>query len=210
MMRTIIITRPEFFEGETELVNELFRLGMERLHLRKPQATEKEMTEWLDQIDRPFRHLIVLHDYHELAHTYGLGGIHLNRRNPEIPAWVANEKAQRDFTLSRSCHSIEEVSNSFQPSASQPILFDYVTLSPIFDSISKVGYGAAFSHQELRQARQEGLFDHPVYALGGISLDRLTDVHDMGFYGAAILGDLWRSNPLYQLQKILMQTRILG
>ena len=34
-MKTIVITRPAFFDGETDLVNSLLLEGMERLHLRK-------------------------------------------------------------------------------------------------------------------------------------------------------------------------------
>jgi len=222
-MKIIIITRPDFFEGETSLVNALFRQGMPRLHLRKPKATEKEMAEWIDQIDRPFRHRIVLHDHYELARTYGLGGIHLNSRNPEAPDWALLLQSQGDFTISKSCHSIEEITdNRSSQTANRSSItdnrssltanrFNYLTLSPIFDSISKEGYGAAFSREELAQTREAGLLDEHVYALGGISLEHLSEVHEMGFSGAAILGDLWLSeSPLDQLQKILVQASVLG
>jgi len=201
-MKIFFITRPDFFEGETSLVNALFTQGMPRLHLRKPKATEKEMAEWIDQIDRPFHHRIVLHDHHKLARIYSLGGIHLNSRNLEAPDWAQQLQAEEKLTISRSCHSIEElIANRL----------DYLTLSPIFDSISKEGYGAAFSRKELAQAREAGLLDEHVYALGGVSLEHLPEVHEMGFSGAAILGDLWLSeSPLDQLQKILMQASILG
>jgi len=208
-MKIIIITRPDFFEGETSLVNALFQQGMPRLHLRKPKATEKEMAEWIDQIDHPFRHRIVLHDHYELARSYHLGGIHLNSRNPEAPDWALLLQSQGDFTISKSCHSIEEITaNRSSLTANR---FNYLTLSPIFDSISKEGYGAAFSREELAQAREAGLLDEHVYALGGISLEHLSEVHEMGFSGAAILGNLWLSeSPLDQLQKILVQASVLS
>lgn len=208
-MKTIIITLPGFFEGETQLVNALFEQGMERLHLRKPKSTEKEMAEWIDQIDLPFRHRIVLHDHHELARKFELGGIHLNSRNPEAPLWTKEIKEKREFTVSRSCHSIEEVLCNKT--------MDYVTLSPIYDSISKEGYGATFSHEELVLAFNQGKLSDKVFALGGISAEHLLDVKEIGFSGAAILGDLWRKEGekvspelcLNQLQKILMQASIL-
>ncbi len=211
-MKIIIITRPEIFEGEAKLVNALFAQGMERLHLRKPKATKEEMAEWIDQIDLPFRHRIVLHDHHDLARKYHLGGIHLNSRNPKIPTWVLEEKKSREFTVSKSCHSIQELlthTTLHQTQNSKPTFLDYVTLSPIYNSISKEGYGAAFSRKELAEARS--LLTERVYALGGVSLEHLAEIHEMGFAGAAILGDLWFSDsPLDHFQEISMQASILG
>ena len=50
-MKTIVITRPAFSDGETDLVNSLFLEGMERLHLRKPGASEEELAAWLQDIE---------------------------------------------------------------------------------------------------------------------------------------------------------------
>lgn len=196
-VKIIVITRPEFFEGETGLVNMLFEQGMERLHLRKPRATKRELAEWIEGIDPPFRQRIAIHDHHELARDYALGGIHLNSRNPLPPIWIEKKKTsipisaelentQRHFTLSRSCHSIAEVKECFDN-------LDYMFLSPIYDSISKEGYGAAFSRQQLRDAYAAGLLGDNVFALGGISVDKLPELKAMGFKGAAVLGDLWMS-----------------
>ena len=83
MMRdVIVITKPEMFPGEADMVNTLFANGIQRLHLRKPGASEQEMAEWIGRIDLPFRQKIIVHDHHRLLKTMGLGGIHLNARNP--------------------------------------------------------------------------------------------------------------------------------
>ena len=200
-MNLILITLPTFFPEETAWVNALFHHGLTRLHLRKPQATEEELAEWISLIETPFRPLIVLHDHHDLARTYRLGGIHLNGRNPEAPAWYEEvrsaclDERKEPFTLSRSCHSIAELKQHLP-------LCHYLFLSPIFDSISKEGYGAAFPPQVLETARTEGLLSDKVYALGGVSLPRLSDVRRMGFHGAAVLGDLWQCQPLTQASLI--------
>lgn len=193
-MNIIIITRPDFFDGETALVNRLFRLGMQRLHLRKPGASSDQLSSWIRQIDSDFYHRIVLHDHHSLTHTLHLGGIHLNSRNPDIPHWAK----QSDITISRSCHSLDELI-LYKPQC------DYLFLSPIFDSISKEGYGAAFSASTLISAHQQGIIDHKVFALGGISSQNLSQIRSFGFGGAAILGDLWMAeSPECQLQQYLL------
>jgi thiamine-phosphate pyrophosphorylase len=70
---------------------------------------------------------------------------------------------------------------------------DYAFLSPIFDSISKEGYAAAgFDSAELAQVLCKAPM--PVYALGGITPERLPAVRDMGFAGAGILGAVWAAD----------------
>ena len=190
MMRdVIVITMPEMFPGEADMVNTLFANGMQRLHLRKPGASEQEMAEWIGRIDLPFRQRIIVHDHHRLLRTMGLGGIHLNARNPEAPAWFSAERQKRrSVTLSRSCHSLEEI-------AQWKGVCDYLFLSPIFDSISKGGYTSAFTRETLLQAYHDGLFSKPVYALGGVSADNIRSIYDYGLAGAAVIGSLWQVHP---------------
>ena len=190
MMRdVIVITMPEMFPGEADVVNTLFANGIQRLHLRKPGASEQEMAEWIGRIDLPFRQRIIVHDHHRLLRTMGLGGIHLNARNPEAPAWFSAERQKRrSVTLSRSCHSLEEI-------AQWKGVCDYLFLSPIFDSISKGGYTSAFTRETLLQAYHDGLFSKPVYALGGVSADNIRSIYDYGFAGAAVIGSLWQVHP---------------
>lgn len=159
---------------------ELLRSGrVDRIHLRKPDAPREVYEALIRAIPSDLYDRLVLHDHFDLAVQYGLGGVHLNRRNPEPPTgwqgWVG-----------RSCHSLEEVM-AYKATCS------YVSLSPIFDSVSKVGYKQAFTEVELREAVKSGIIDHKVYALGGITFDRLPQVESMGFGGAMILGDAWKS-----------------
>ncbi len=179
--KLILITRPIPFEGETDICNELFAKGLQRLHLRKPQATREETETWIKEIEPAFLRRIVLHDHHELALRYALGGIHLNSRNPDVPEWLDRGR----FTLSRSCHSIKEVEATRQD-------FDYVFLSPIYDSISKQGYRSAFSKKQLEEAGKAGILSN-VYALGGVTFSKLPEVEQLGFAGAAMLGGFWEN-----------------
>ena len=77
----------------------------------------------------------------------------------------------------RSCHSLEEVCQYKNH-------MDYVFLSPVFDSISKQGYRAAFSIETLEQAR--GIIDEKVFALGGVTLDKITILEQLHFGGIAV------------------------
>ena len=108
---------------------------------------------------------LVIHDHFDLISRYRLGGLHLNRRCPVAPHGYSGG-------LSRSCHSIDEVMAGGT--------MDYVTLSPVFDSISKSGYMAAYSHEEL--LRLSGA-PTKVIALGGVNPERIDFLKRYNFTG---------------------------
>jgi thiamine-phosphate pyrophosphorylase len=177
-MNLIVITYETIFDGEASAINRLFERGMETLHLRKPQATKEELGILLSQIDEKFHSRIVLHDHFSLNDSFRLKGVHLNRRNSQCPN-------RQGLSLSRSCHSLEELENNDD--------FNYVFLSPVFDSISKPGYNHAFSQEELRMAKER--INEKVIALGGISSETIPLVKAYGFGGVAVLGALWGAFP---------------
>ena len=176
----IVITLPNFFSDEAEQIESLLRSGKaDVIHIRKPGASESEVEQLICALPRELYSRLVLHDHHHLALKYGLRGIHLNSRNPERLQGF-------DGTVSVSCHSIAELAERKKED------FDYLSLSPIFDSISKVGYKAAFTPEELADARTKEIIDSRVMALGGVTFSRINEVLEMGFGGAMILGDAWK------------------
>lgn len=177
-MEWIVITSPGFLQGEADFIDKLFVHGLDRLHLRKPGADIGECRRLLDGISREWLPRIVVHDNFGLCREYGLGGVHLNGRNPMAPP-------NHEGSVSRSCHSLEEISR-YKGEC------DYLTLSPIFNSISKQGYMAAFEPEQLAAARDSGLIDSRVIALGGVTLENIPRVRELGFGGVAILGDVWQ------------------
>lgn len=177
-MEWIVITSPGFLQGEADFIDSLFNHGLDRLHLRKPGADIGECRRLLDGISREWLPRIVVHDNFGLCREYGLGGVHLNGRNPMAPP-------NHEGSVSRSCHSLEEISR-YKGEC------DYLTLSPIFNSISKQGYMAAFGPGQLAAARDSGLIDRRVMALGGVTLENIPRVKELGFGGVAILGDVWQ------------------
>ena len=101
-----------------------------------------------------------------------------NRRNSKTPATFRG-------SFSRSCHSLEEL-KTHKP------YFNYLFLSPIFNSISKQGYESAFNHDTLTAAAQQSIIDSCVVALGGVAVENIPLLKAYGFGGAALLGDVWQ------------------
>ena len=179
-MKLIVITTPYFFEGESRIISRLFREGMERLHLRKPQSNMDELRMLLDAIPSEYHSRIVLHDHFELAIEYQLAGIHLNSRNHTRPEGFKG-------SISRSCHSLEEIHENQE--------LAYVFLSPIFQSISKEGYGSGFPMDVLEKAASDGIINEKVIALGGMDPTTIPLIKSLNFGGVAVLGALWGNEP---------------
>lgn len=176
-MKLIVITPPESIPNEHLIINRLFEEELQSLHIRKPSMKEEEMEEYLQKISPIYRQRIVVHDHHSLMADYRLQGIHLNHRHPTPPEGYNNQ-------LSCSCHSFGEVTENKEKCS-------YLFLSPIFDSISKAGYHSDFSEKLLQRAKNEGIIDEKVIAVGGINAHNIAIVKRLGFGGVALLGDIW-------------------
>lgn len=191
-----MISAPDFLPGEAEAVTALLEAGAWRVHVRKPAAGSDSIARLLEEFPQCYRSRLSLHDHHELAENCGVGGVHLNSRNPSAPDGFGG-------LVSRSCHSMEELSEYGS-------VCDYMFLSPIFDSISKSGYNSRFSLEEIRRrivagsdvatARMDVMSSDGncrsvdwgrVFALGGVCPDNVRLLEDVGFGGAAVLGYLW-------------------
>ena len=178
-MKFLVFTSPSFIPDEAFYIRRMFELGLDALHLRKPGASAEECARLIEEIPRQWRGRVVVHDHFRLCRDYGLMGVHLNSRNPAPPTGFSHG------SVSASCHSVAEV-------ARRKSGLNYVTLSPVFDSISKQGYRAAFSAEELEQAAAAGVIDGRVVALGGVSPDCIPQLRRWRFGGAAMLGGVWQ------------------
>lgn len=176
-LKRIFITSEAIGLDEPSVVSSLLENGWDMAHLRHPGASWRDMRNLIEAIPQQYHRRLRLHGHFELAAHFNLGGLHLNGRCPQPPAFYTGP-------VSRSCHSLDDVLASGE--------CDYVTLSPVFDSISKPGYRSAFTANELRFIIAQAPV--AVIALGGVTPERIDEIGDMGFSGYAVKGaiDLFR------------------
>lgn len=182
----IFITPEEIAPDEPELIARVLDQGWHMAHLRHPAASLTDMRRLIEAVPQRYHSRLRLHGHFSLAAEFNLGGLHLNARCPQAPAFYSGP-------VSRSCHTIEEVVASTD--------CDYVTLSPIFNSISKPGYHAAFSHEQL--ASLNHISAPRIIALGGITPDTVKALEPYRFAGWAVKGAIHQflnnNHPLDQL-----------
>jgi thiamine-phosphate pyrophosphorylase len=179
-MKLIVLTYPEFIPDEAAQINSLFEAGMELLHIRKPLSRKKSCFELLDEINPKYYSQIKIHDFFDLADHFPILGVHLNYRNP-----VYNGE-RNNLKISKSCHTVEALKQISE--------YDYVFLSPIYNSISKPGYRSRFPKVLLQKAAKEGLINEKVFALSGVDETTIPLLKAYPFGGVAILGRLWKKN----------------
>jgi thiamine-phosphate pyrophosphorylase len=105
------------------------------------------------------------------------GGIHLAASDP-MPL-------QRPSIVGRSCHNTEELANAAADGC------DYATISPIFLTKSKPGYGPALGLDGLALlAAQTSV---PLVALAGITPELAPRCVEAGAVAVAVMGEIMRS-----------------
>lgn len=179
-MRLILISWPTVLEEEFFLLDQLFGIGLEVFHLRKPDYSRDELAACIQQIDKKYRSRVVLHSHHDLADQYDLKGVHFTGRY----SFEDEKGTLYPGSRSRSFHCFDEVKN-FGAN------YDYLFLSPVFPSISKPGYSRSFDLGQVeRYLRRERA--GCVIALGGVELRNIDRIKAYGFDGAALLGTVWQ------------------
>lgn len=91
----------------------------------------------------------------------------------------------RPALVGRSCHDAPELRAAGDAGC------DYITLSPVFATASKPGYGPALGAHGL--AALTAIAASPVYALGGVHPPDVVDCFAAGASGIAVMGPVMRT-----------------
>jgi len=118
----------------------------------------------------------------ELAAEVGTGAVHVRSA---ADAETARRRLGASVLVGVSAHSLADAIDAQTAGA------DYVTLSPIFATASKPGYGPALGLEALRQAAKAGI---PVVALGGMDEGNGGAAREAGAAGIAVMGRVMRAD----------------
>jgi len=147
-----------------------------------PKSERVRMLYRLVSIGERFRATVSVHDDYDSALATGAAGVHLARDGS-----IARARAFLGHRglVGISAHNAGEVRLAAVQGA------DYVTLSPIFATDSKPGYGPALGTAALRAAAERCI---PVLALGGVTADTAAACLAAGARGVAVMGEIMRAD----------------
>ncbi|MEM9682514.1 MAG: thiamine phosphate synthase, partial [Pseudomonadota bacterium] len=105
------------------------------------------------------------------------------------------KRLRDDAVIGVSCHSSQEAETA------QALGADYITMSPVFLTESKPGYGPALGPDRLGEITRA--LDLPVLGLGGIDAETVPDIRNSGAAGFAVMGGIMRADdPMAAVERL--------
>ena len=193
----VISDRRQAHRPLEELAEAAFAGGCRWFSLREkdlPPAERRALLAALVVLGHGWGATVTVHDDIDAAAMADAGGVHL-------PSGGSPEAARARVPgalIGASAHSADEASALLGAGA------DYVTVSPVFPTASKPGYGPAFGLDGLARivARAAG----PVIALGGVTAANAASCRAAGAHGIAVMGEVMRAaDPQAAVEAILRE-----
>lgn len=178
--RLLAVTDRRFLPGEDlrPWIQALGKAGVDGVQIREKDLPDREVYElavWArGELPGPVR--LLINGRADLALASGADGVHLPSDGVPVPP--LRRRFGPDFLVGRSTHHPDEVGRAREEGA------DYVTFGPVYPTPSKERYGSPQGLENLRRAVAMGL---PVFALGGVTLERLDEVAAAGAAGVAAI-----------------------
>jgi thiamine-phosphate pyrophosphorylase len=167
--------------GFDRLVARLFEAGVLMLQIRDKDLTDDALAQRVESavaIARsiaPVRSpLVIVNDRVHVAARAGADGVHVGASDMPVPE--ARRMLGAGAIIGRTAHSIEEARQAVADGA------DYLGVGPCFPSTTK-SFAAHASCAFLAEAAKLPL---PVFAIGGITVDRIAELHALGIDRVAV------------------------
>ncbi len=180
----VISDRSQALRPLEQVAEAAFAGGCRWFSLREkdlPPAARRDLLAALVRLGRRFGATVTAHEDIEAVAATGADGVHLPSGGDPQAA-----RAHLPGALTgASAHSAQEAAALIRAGV------DYVTVSPVFLTASKPGYGPALGLEGL--ARIAAHTPGPVMALGGITPESAALCRAAGAHGVAVMGEIMRA-----------------
>jgi len=174
-----ITDRKRYGEDFLGTLRKILDKGVKMIQLREKDLPDRELYELALQVrklTRDYGAILLINERFDIAKVVEADGVHLPEKS--FPPSVV-KKLFPDMIVGFSAHSLEGVLYAEKEGA------DFVTLSPIFKTSSHPG-AKPIGLEALREASLRTRI--PIYALGGITWERMKLCYKNGAYGIAGIG----------------------
>ena len=142
---------------------------------------------------------VLVNDRIDVALAAGADGVHL--RANSLPVAVARKLIGADRLLGVSTHTIDEAAKAEGDGA------DFVLLGPVYDTPSKREFGAPLGLGAIAEAARRVRI--PVFAIGGVTVERALDVMRGGAAGVAVIGAILSAPDVSRAARALLDATSL-
>ena len=127
--------------------------------------------------------MFVVNDRCDLAMAVEADGVHLGQ--DDLPIALARNLVGHSMVIGVSTHNAEQVTQATQDGA------DYLGFGPIFPTETKSNHDPVVGIAGLKHIR--GLTSLPIFAIGGIAADVVTELRQAGANGVAVASGILNS-----------------
>ncbi|MDD4627178.1 MAG: thiamine phosphate synthase [Syntrophomonas sp.] len=180
-----LVTDRGLLQGRSllEEVRKAVKGGVSMVQLREKEAGSREFYELAQALQAELRELgvpLLINDRLDIALAADADGLHLGQ--DDLPLPVARSLLGREKIIGLSINKREEAREGEKMGA------DYLGISPIFSTPTKLDAPPATGLEFLRSIRQE--IKIPLVAIGGINKENLKMIKETGADGAAVISAL--------------------
>lgn len=171
---------------ETECARQLVDAGVRLLQYRNKTASSRDLLESSKRLSgelMPRGVTFVVNDRVDVAALAGASGVHVGQEDLSVEE--ARAVVGRGKLVGVSTHNRAQFEQAAATSA------DYIAVGPIFSTYTKSNPDPVVGIEFIRQVRP--LTDKPIVAIGGITLERATEVVRAGADSVAVISDILRA-----------------
>ncbi len=172
--------------------------GISAIQFREKDLSPREQFDLAVQVKKITDYYgvsLMINDRVDLCLALDAAGVHLPSRGLSVD--LARALVGPEKWVSVSCHSILELKQV------EALGADFAVLGPIYDTPSKRPYGAPLSLAVFKQAASE--IQIPLFAIGGITQSRLSDIFSAGADGVAMISEISMADDIQARCRSLVQ-----
>ena len=183
----ILITNRNICEAKlVDIISQAIDGGVETVQLREKDLSSVELyvlASEIREITREKGANLIINDRVDIALAVDADGVHLGWKSLGIG--LVRKMIGHDKLIGFSAHNLQEAKKAEDSGV------DYVTISPIFETVYKDYFVEPLGTEKIGKIKEE--IDIPVIALGGINENNVNGVLENGAYGIAVISAILQS-----------------
>lgn len=197
LLYAITNRKDESREQFSESIEKALQGGVTVLQLREKNISADELIEEtaaLKKICDTYNVPLIINDNVEIAIKCNADGVHVGA--DDMPVSEIRKRAGRDFIIGATVKTVEQAQKAEREGA------DYLGVGAVFSSPTKTE-AKRITKEQLSEITKA--VNIPVVAIGGIDADNITELHNTGISGVAVISALFSAEDVESRAALLKQ-----